>query len=525
MSDTNIEITCSETLKNLLEKYKDNEYMYQRLYSHVVNYLPNTLEIEMKNHEERVNRNNFLTNEQKVFIKVFLNKNKYYYLSNNNFFYYYDGEKYLIIKEDDIIHKILTTISKDRVLIQWKYKTKISIINLIKERSLFSCIPETDTIQNVLNAICPSYFTSKNSAKYFLTIIGDNIHKKSSHLIFYISQQMKQFINEVDNVAVLSIGHSNVTNNFMVKYHENHSYENCRLIKINNYSNNVWRELLKKIGLDMMCVSAYYSSCYENSDKFIETKVDEELKTYTYYLKNNKQEYIANEFCNKFILDNNNDNNDNNDNKLEWKNIHFLWKQFLSDNNLPNIMYTTSLKNILKEKYTYDEVSDSFKGITSKYLPIYRDFINFWNSTIKIDTELSNNNFYNELEIDEICSLFKIKTKQSISEEIVLKILTHFFPNIEIVDNKFILNVRSIYWDKNEDIYSSFEFIKNKILHLDDDSNLVPIDDIYNYYKECCYHNSMRLLVSKRYFENYIYYKLPNYIVYDKFINTNWIFN
>jgi hypothetical protein len=59
---------------------------------------------------------------------------------------------------------------------------------------------------------------------------------------------MKQFLNELDNVAILSIGNSNTTSNFMSKYHENHTYENCRLIKINeSFSNNVWREMLKKI--------------------------------------------------------------------------------------------------------------------------------------------------------------------------------------------------------------------------------------------------------------------------------------
>ena len=32
-----------------------------------------------------------------------------------------------IVKEDDIIHKLLSSISKDRVLMQWKHKTKLNI--------------------------------------------------------------------------------------------------------------------------------------------------------------------------------------------------------------------------------------------------------------------------------------------------------------------------------------------------------------------------------------------------------------
>ena len=171
---------------------------------------------------------------------------------------------------------MLSSISKDITLLQWKYKTKINIIKQIKDRSLFSSIPETDTIQNVLNVLYPSFFQSKNFAKYFLTIIGDNILKKHSNLIFIISQKMKQLLTELDNVAILSIGNSNVTSNFMTRYHENHLYENCRLIKINeSFSSDVWREILKKIGLDLLCVAVHYSNRYDSSDKFIETKSDE----------------------------------------------------------------------------------------------------------------------------------------------------------------------------------------------------------------------------------------------------------
>ena len=49
MTDNQIELACSETLKGLFNKYKDDEYMSQRLYNHIVNYLPNTLDNEMKN--------------------------------------------------------------------------------------------------------------------------------------------------------------------------------------------------------------------------------------------------------------------------------------------------------------------------------------------------------------------------------------------------------------------------------------------------------------------------------------------
>jgi hypothetical protein len=532
-----VEGKCTETIKTLIEKYKDDEYMTNRIYNHIVNYLPNTLDNEMKNHEKRVNRNNYLTNEQQIFIQVFLSKNKYFYLPNNNFFYEYDGEKYLIVKEDDVIHKLLSTISNDRILLQWKYKTKINIIKQIKDRSLFNSIPETDTIQNVLNVLYPAIFHSKNTAKYFLTIIGDNILKKHSNNIILVSPKMKQIVNELDNVALSSIGFNNTTNNFMTKYHENHSYENCRLIKINeNFSIDVWRELLKKIGLDLLCVAAHYSKRYETADQFIENKSDEDLTSYVYYLKNTNPNNIVVDFCNKYIIESNSEC------KMEWKNLHFVWKQFLSSCNLPNVIYSNTLKNILKEKYIYDNDDDSFMGITSKYLPVHSDFIKFWENTITI--QISENDTYtnavvnnihpllfdNEIEIDELCSLFKYWSKQhpsqlmsngNISEENILKILKHFFPMVEIIEDKFVINVCCNLWNKMNDINSSFEYIKEQI-KFEHKLALISFDDAYNYYYKFCNLKSLNFIVSKRYFEKYLYFKIADHIVYEKFIETEW---
>lgn len=544
-------LKCLNTITVLFEKYKDREYMLQRIHNHINNYLPNTLDNEYKNYEKRLNRNTFLTNEQQMFIQIFLSKNNYYYLPNNNLFYEYNGKNYFIVKEDDIIHKLLCSISKDKVLMQWKYKTKLNIIKQIKERSLLNSIPETDTIQNILNVLYPSIFSSKNAAKYFLTIIGDNIFKKNQNLIFLVNSQMKKFLNELDNIAWASIGYNNTTNNFMTKYHENHTFENCRLIKINeHFSNDFWRELLKKIGLDLMCVAAHYSKRYENSDKFMENKSDEDLKNYTYYLKNTNHNDIVKDFCGKFIIETNNLENS----KMEWKNIHFVWKQFLSNYYLPNIIYSNSLKNILKELYIYDEPSDSFFGITSKYLPIQSDFLKFWESTFTLynieyyntsltssfapisttsfaSTSFAPTTFEVEIEIDEICSLFKfwskttseqLMTNGNISEENVIKILKHFFPNIEIIEDKYILNVSCVLWNKSEDIDKSFEYIKEQIKQ-EYTLDLISFDEVYNYYYKFCSINHYKFIVSKRFFEKYLYFKLSDYIVYEKFIEKNWV--
>jgi hypothetical protein len=283
----------------------------------------------------------------------------------------------------------------------------------------------------------------------------------------------------------------------------------------------MWKDMLKKNGLDLLCVSAHYSNRYENSDAFIQLNADEDLKNYSYYLKNTTQQEIVHSFSSNFLQPVHNMN----DVKLCWKNLHFIWKQFLSNNHLPNMIYSNTLKNILKKKYAYDNESDSFINITSKYLPIESDFIKFWEKTI----QNTSSQFDNELEIDEVCSLFKIWVKNcgeellsngTISEENVVKILKHFFPETEIMEDKYILNVSCSLWNKNADIEKSFSFIKNTIKTSEFSSlPVISIEEVYNLY---CKHNNNKCVVSKRYFEKYMNVKIPEFIVDEKLIQTEW---
>ena len=60
----------------------------------------------------------------------------------------------------------------------WKQKTKINVMKKIKDQNILFNIPESITIQNVLEALTPVFFRNKAETKYFLTVIGDNILKK-----------------------------------------------------------------------------------------------------------------------------------------------------------------------------------------------------------------------------------------------------------------------------------------------------------------------------------------------------------
>ena len=88
--------TIFQIIHDLNIKYKDNQYMLNRLETHLTN-LPNMLEQENKKYDERVLRFNELTLEKDNFHKVFLSKHQYFYMPYNNIYYEYDEKTYKIV--------------------------------------------------------------------------------------------------------------------------------------------------------------------------------------------------------------------------------------------------------------------------------------------------------------------------------------------------------------------------------------------------------------------------------------------
>jgi len=517
-----------DNIEALFDKYQNNSYMLQRLCYHITDILPSTLETEEKNHEKRIERTAFLTKEQQTFIQIFLSKNQYYYLSNNNCFYQYDGKTYRMVSEDDIQYQLLSTISKDRTLMEWKHKTKINIIKQIKERNLFKSIPETATIQKIINLLYPALFATKGEVKYFLTIIGDSIHKKHNDLVFLTKPKTKKFLNEIDNICYMVTGYANITSNFVTKYNETHNFNNCRLINIaDSILFDNLKELLTKNGLDFLCVATHYSDRYGNSDQYVLSS--EELSSYTLYLKNNSQMDIFNKFCEHSIEVVANEPS-NKKFSIQWKNMHFIWKLFISKHSLPSVIYINTFKKLLKEKYAYDETTDTFYNVTSKYMPFVSNFIQFWENTIAAST---NGEFDYEIEIDELCGLYKkwihdnsetCYSAGNANEHDVLKIINHFFPSFEVIENKYILNVQCSLWDKIGDMNKALEKMKEhykeSILFNQNAAALIPFDEIYSYYTK---NKQTKFTISKRYFEKYLDVALADFIEFDNFVSISWL--
>lgn len=515
------------TIHDIYTKYMNHPYMLEKITHYVSNQLPVIMDNMQKQYETRITRFTELTNDQDNFIQSFMNNNPCFYVHQTEKFIYYNAVHYQLINEDDIIHNILSSISKDRQIMSWKQKTKINLMKRIKENSLLSSIPESATIQFVLESLSPAIFPTKKEAKYFLTILGDNILRKNTNLIHYIDPSAKRFLRELNSSCQLILGAS-LSNTFRYKFYE-YSYKDCRLVKINKAVKNesVWASIYATI--DILCVACHYSNRYISSDDFlVKSCNDDALIKNVFYLKDIQPHDIVNVFLTEFMII---DSSHNDTHQITWKNMQYIWKQFLEIKNLPSVMFLNTFKNLLIEAMPehYDAENDIFCGVYCDYLQSIQNFLSFWEESIVYD----ENEF--DFEVEELSYVFTKWCREyalgisNINDNQIIDIVSYFFPNIEIEKNKYIQGIRCVLWDKQMDIQIVLDKMRETykqnyhdklISHINQN---ISIYDAYIFYR--MYYSSsteQKLLVSKSYFEKYIFDNLTHYLIDFKFISSEW---
>lgn len=474
-------------LRQLHAKYESDPYMASRLHNFISNQLSGVLESMDANHQQRVARTEELHIEFDAFVKTFMTTNKYFYVSSTERFFYYDGVHYRVYSEDGILHHILTTITNDRNLLSWKYKTKVSIMKRIRENPLLTSVPESGTIQTVIMSLYPSFFSSKTAAKYFLTILGDNILKKKTNLVHLVPPYAKSFIRELNNYCQINIGTS-MMQSFKLKYHE-HDYINCRLLHINETVKYeaTWKHMIEDIGIDMMCVATHYSTRFDNSDVFIERAQDSDVRNHTRYLRTRTPSDLVNEFVGDYITE-------TAGGSITWKNLQYLWKHHLSAKQLPTVIFQAPLKSLLINRFqsNYCESTDSFNGIFSRCLPEIQKFLRFWDDNMVEDGDESG------LELEEIRYMSGLI---SFSDEQILGIIQYFYPNVIVENDKYVQEMRCIMWDKTKSLRLAFDAIH---IEWPDKTVDLSVYDAYLFYCKRSKTANAQLIVNKSYFENYV---------------------
>ena len=114
----------------------------------------------------------------------------------------------------------------------------------------------------------------------------------------------------------------------------------------------------------------------------------------------------------------------------------------------------------------------------------------------------------------------------------MIKIIQHYFtPTVQIIDNKYITNIKCSLWVKHDDIYvflQNYSPTTHTKAKSAEETNLLSFDVLYHDYTNYIRAKSTVekidfFTVSKHFFETYLTIKLAPYIKFDKFVSSTWI--
>jgi hypothetical protein len=437
-------------------------------------------------------------------------------------------------------------------LLTWKYKIKNRIIKQIQERDILKSIPESKTIQYVIGQLYPKLFRTRDHAKYFLTLLGDVLLKKAAPLIYFIPASAKELIKDLGVECSGLFGINAFNSAFKFKYYE-HNYMDCRIVNfqianmntLNTASSvsvnsvDVFRSSDLQLSIiDLFCVAAHYSHRYGNADEYLLRQCKtSEVKDHAWFFKTRTESQIIEEFM-KFATE----PSATVDCGITWNNMLYLWKMYLSEFQIPNMIFNAVLKTRITE-YIYGSGSmvtedgelqslDVFPNITSRHLPMVSKFMNFWSENCSVnDDEI-------EMEIDELSTLFNeylsksssstenTKTTSSqnsyhnISDAALIGMIRHFYPDVNIEDDKYLVNVGCKMWSKKAEIRVYLELFKMQCI-TNNISIPQPLYNAYEYYCSKCYESKDRRAVSKRYFEKFLIDEYSDYLDENGLITTS----
>jgi hypothetical protein len=399
--------------------------------------------------KETAKRRQELAEGSEQFMVGFLEKNRYFYLGHSELFVHYDGVHFTPCSEDDIQHQILSEITHGGRLRPWKHKVTRSLLKSIRARSPLNSIPESLTIQFVLDLLWPSFFRTRDGAKYFLTVLGDCIRGDDVGVVrdnIYLTPPPLRDLVRAIGVEVFShLGQSSNLQCMKFKHHD-HAYSRCRLLPSRYGEEPVdARAAVVRHSLDVLCVAHHYSSRFGNADAFLEDSCHEtSLCNYARHLMNHTPASLVDAFVGAYVQT-------CPQRRIQMKNMIFIWKKYLLERKLPSVIFLGVLKDMLKERLKYDEKADAFEGVTSPYVPMVAAFLEFWEKVIIDDVQAQDE----DLEVDELEILFRQWARDQgaslgNTNPCLLELVYHFYPDVVVEKGKILANLRCTLWNKQD---------------------------------------------------------------------------
>ena len=317
-----------EIVSNLIEKYKTNPYMNDKL-TQYLNHLPTLMQSIENHHIQKTQQLMELSDKKEKYVQTFLSTHAIFYIPQTELFIEYKDQNYSIVSDDDIAHYVLSELYDNELKI-WKYKIKKHIIKRLKENLFTTSIPDSATIKSVFQSL--TMFSSKNHIKYFLSILGDNLLSKKESFIYFIDSSYKKVIRKFAE-QIYAMTNKSVSDIFKYKFWD-HKYEQCRMIT------GKCPELYQfptKI-LNVISVATYLSTKYTNAEGFLTQCKDDEFIQKTLYLNKHTPENIITMFVDETM---------HKTGTTSYKDFYFLWRSYLKQKELPLIISDTNFKTIL----------------------------------------------------------------------------------------------------------------------------------------------------------------------------------
>ena len=481
-----------EALDELHAKYTGHDQMQRRLAHHVTNILPATLESAEASLRAIAQRRKELAEGSEEFMAGFLARNRYFYLPHPEVFLHYDGEHFTASSDDDIQHQILSEISQGGKLRPWKHKVARTLLKAVRERSPLGSIPESPTIQAVLNSLVPAFFLTRDAAKYFITVVGDGLcgREQNKGIIYLTPPALRDLVRALSVEIFTHFGSSSALQALKFKHYD-HAYSMCRLLPhgIQRPAASHLQKIVRH-SLDFLCVAAHYSVRFGGADGFLANACHSiSTQRHALYLCNSSPKALVESFVDTYVQP-------CPQRHIQTKNMIFIWKKYLSENKLPSVVFHSTLKELLKGRLEFSEEQDVFVGVTSPYVPMVAAFLKFWDTTIVDDPQAQDE----ELEIDELRMLFRHWARAQLvplgcADPCLLELIQHFYPEVDVEEQRVLVNLRCLLWDKQGVVRDAVDLY----LASSEEGDMPTLAEAYTAY--VARPADVRARVSKRFFE------------------------
>ena len=512
-------IDCNIIIKNMEKRKKKIVNDFENIINNIEIKDINFVEKYLNENYLNINLQKFIKKEEEKYKNKFQIKcvaddlyintfNNYYYNSTSNIYFYYDKYNYINIKDDDINYEILKSLQKYKSIeTNNKLLIKNCIFKKIKSNNYEEIIPESNTIQKIMNYLNPNIFESKNYCKFFLIFLGDIIlkkNKKEKLFILNCNNDFKLFLKKINRLISLLFYNLNIFNNIKTKFY-GHDTKNTYILYLNNNINSEYLNIDVNYFINLLFISIYNSKRYENIHTYLEWNKSLNDINYVSQLNNLNIENIIENFWEENIIIKQGNN-------LKDDSVLFLWKNYLKKQKLPcYLLFQQELikkfiiiyKNKTKVKDNIiDEKNIIFHNITSFNIPEIQKILDFWDEYIIYD----ESEYF--LDIDEIEYYFSLYIKEKYNKNYyktyininILDVIKHYFCNDKIIyqNNKYFNNLKIKSWNKKKEIEDFYKKYNKELENL-------TFEKIYNLYcKTKKINQQYHTIINKNYFKKFV---------------------